>query len=123
MAQEHPLTVLVTLALLVLVFALGFVLQRRGRPHNVLLLTAHKLIALAALILMAITVIRINRATPLATAALVAAAATAVCFVVAIISGGLVSTDKPAPALARALHWVTPFVTIAGAAVTYFLLP
>jgi heme A synthase len=88
-----------------------------------LLLTVHKLLALAALILMAITVIRINRATPLATAALVAAAATAVCFVVAIISGGLVSTDKPAPALARALHWVTPFVTIAGAAVTYFLLP
>jgi hypothetical protein len=123
MAQEHPLTVLVTLALLVLVFALGFVLQRRGRPYNVLLLTAHKLIALAALILMALTVIRINQATPLATVALIAAAATAVCFVVAIISGGLVSTDKPAPALARALHWVTPFVTIAGAAVTYFLLP
>jgi hypothetical protein len=123
MTQEHLLTVLVTLVLLVLVFVLGFVLQRRGRPHNVLLLTAHKLIALAALILMALTVIRINQATPLDTAALIAAAATGGFFVVAIISGGLVSTDKPAPALARALHWVTPFVTIAGAAVTYFLLP
>ena len=122
MMQEHPSTVLVTVALLVLVFVLGFVLQRRGRPHNVLLLTAHKLIALAALILMAFTVIRINRAAPLDTAALAAAATTAAFFVMAIISGGLVSTDKPAPALARALHWITPFATIACAAATFILI-
>jgi hypothetical protein len=120
--MNDPLTLLVIMALFVLVFVLGFVLQRRGRPHNVLLLTAHKLLALAALILMALTVMRINRATPLDTAATSAAAATAVFFVVAIISGGLVSTDKPAPALARALHWVTPFLTIASIAATYFLL-
>jgi hypothetical protein len=121
--MNDPLTVMVTIALFVLVFVLGFVLKRRGRPHHVLPLTAHKLLALAALILMALTVIRINRATPLATAALVAAAATAVCFVVAIISGGLVSTDKPAPPIALLLHRVTPFVTVAGAVATYILLP
>ena len=118
----NPLTVLVTIAMFVLVFVLGFVLQRRSRPHNVLLLTAHKLLALAALILMILTVIRINRATPLATATLVVAAATALLFVVAIVSGGLVSTDKPAPAIALTLHRVTPFVTIAGAAATFLLL-
>jgi hypothetical protein len=121
--MNDPLTVLVTIALLVLVFALGFVLKRRGRPHHVLLLTAHKLLALAALILMTITVIRINRATPLDTAALVAAASTAVFFVVAIISGGLVSTHKPATPIALLLHRVTPFVTVAGTVVTYILLP
>ncbi len=120
--MNDPLTVLVIIALFVLVFVLGFVLQRRGRPHHVLLLTAHKLLALAALILMAITVIRINRVTPLDTIALVATAATAVFFVVAIISGGLVSTDRPAPALARALHWVTPFATIACAAATFIAM-
>jgi hypothetical protein len=120
--MNDPLTLLLIIALFVLVFVLGFVLQRRGRPHSVLLLTAHKLLALAALILMVLTIIRINRATPLAPAALVAAAATAAFFVVAIISGGLVSTDKPAPALTRALHWVTPFVTIAGAAATFLLI-
>lgn len=118
----NPLTVLVTIALLGLVFVLGFVLQRRGRPHNVLLLTAHKLIALAALILMAVTVVRANRTTPLDTIALVAATGTAVFFVVAIITGGLVSTDKPAPALARALHWITPFATVACAAATFLAM-
>lgn len=117
-----PLTVPAPTTLLVLVFVLGFVLQQRGRPRNGLLLTAHKLIALAALILMAITVIRINRATPLATAALVAAAATSAFFVVAIISGDLVSTDKPAPALAQVLHWITPFATVACAAATFIAM-
>ena len=121
--MNDPLTVLVTIALFVLVFVLGFVLQRRGRPHSVLLLTAHKLLALAALILLILTIIRINRATPLDPAALAAAAATAVFFVVAIISGGLVSTDKPATPIALLLHRVTPFVTVAGTVVTYFLLP
>lgn len=121
--MNDPLTLLLIIALLVLVFVLGFVLQRRGRPHHVLLLTAHKLLALAALILMALTVIRINRATPLDTAALAAAGATAVFFVAAIVSGGLVSTDKPAPRIALLLHRVTPFVTVAGAVVTYILLP
>lgn len=121
--MNDPLTLLAIIALFVLVFVLGFVLQRRDRPHNVLLLTAHKLLALAALILMILTVIRINRATPLDAAALIAAAATAVFFVVAIISGGLVSTDKPAPPIALLLHRVTPFVTVAGAVVTSILLP
>lgn len=121
--STNPLTVLITALLFILVFALGFVLQRQGRPHHVLLLTAHKLLALAALILMTLTVIGINRATPLATAALVAAAATGVCFIVAIVSGGLVSTDKPASPIALLLHRVTPFVTVAGAVATYFLLP
>jgi hypothetical protein len=121
--MNDPLMVLVTIALFVLVFVLGFVLKRRGRPHHVLLLTVHKLLALAVLILMALTVIRINRVTPLDTAALIAAAATAVFFVVAIISGGLVSTDKPAPPLALLVHRVTPFVTVAGAVATSILLP
>lgn len=123
MTQEHLLTVLVTLALLVLVFVLGFVLQRRGRPHHVLLLTAHKLLALAALILMALTVIRINRATPLAPAALLSAAATGVFFVVAIISGGLVSANKTPPPVVKALHRVSPFLTVLASAATVYLLP
>lgn len=65
------------------------------------------------LILFVITVLRINRATPLAVAALLAAVLTVVFFVAAIVSGGFVSTDRLAPKLARALHWVMPFLTFA----------
>ncbi|MFZ2357883.1 MAG: hypothetical protein WA040_00925 [Anaerolineae bacterium] len=120
--SANPTTMLLLTLLLVMVFVLGFVLQRRGRPHSVLLLTAHKLIALAALAIMAVTVIRINQAAPLDAAALVVAMATAVFFVVAIVSGGLVSTDKPAAPLARVLHWVTPFLTVAGVVATFLLV-
>ena len=104
------------------VFVLGFVLRRYGKPYSGLILTAHKLISLAVLILFVLTVSRINTTTPLASAALAAAVFTGVFFVIAIVSGGLASTDKPAPAIALTLHRVTPFVTIAGAAATFLLL-
>ena len=116
-------TVLAAVALFVAVFALGFWLRQSGKPYSGLVLTAHKLISLAVLVLFVLTVNRINKATPLASAALASAVLTGVFFVIAIISGGLASTDKPAPAIALLLHRVTPFVTIAGAAATFFLLP
>lgn len=115
-------TTLGVTALFVAVFVLGFLLRRSGKPYSGLVLTAHKLVSLAVLILFSLTVNRINKTTPLASAALAAAVLTGVSFVVAIVSGGLASTDKPAPALARALHWVTPFVIIAGAAATFLLV-
>ena len=117
-----PQTMLAAAAAFVAVFVLGFLLRRSGKPYSGLVLTAHKLISLAVLILFSLTVSRINKATPLASAALAAAVFTGVFFVIAIVSGGLVSTDKPAPAIALTLHRVTPFVTIAGAAATFFLL-
>ena len=117
-----PQKVLITAALFIAVFVLGFVLRRYGKPYSGLILTAHKLISLAVLILFGLTVSRINRTTPLASAALAAAVFTGVFFVIAIVSGGLASTDKPAPALARALHWVTPFATIACAAATFIAM-
>ena len=114
---------LVAAVAFVAVFALGFLLRRSGKPYSGLVLTAHKLISLAVLILFSLTVSRINKATPLASAALASAVFMGVFFVIAIVSGGLVSTDKPAPAIALTLHRVTPFLTIAGAAATFFLLP
>jgi hypothetical protein len=110
------------MALLVAVFVLGFWLRRSGKPYSGLVLTVHKLISLAVLILFVLTVYRIHRATPLETSALAAAALTVVFFVAAIISGGLVSLDRPTTPIARALHWVTPFLTIGGVAATFFLL-
>ena len=106
----------------VAIFVLGFLLRRSGKPHSGLVLTAHKLISLAVLILFSLTISRINKTTLLAAAALAAAVFTGVFFVVAIVSGGLASTEKPAPIIALLLHRVTPFATVAGAAVTFLLL-
>ena len=97
-------TILAAAVAFVAVFVLGFLLRRSGKPYSGLVLTAHKLISLAVLILFILTVNRINTATPLAPAALAAAVLTAVFFVVAIVSGGLASTDKQAPPTALLLH-------------------
>jgi len=118
----NPLTALAGAALFVAIFALGFLLRRSGKPYSGLVLTGHKLISLAVLILLVLTVYRVNQAAPLDTAALVAVVLTGVFFVTAIISGGLVSIDRPTPSIVRALHWATPFLTIAGVAATSFLL-
>jgi hypothetical protein len=109
-------------ALFVAVFVLGFLLRRSGKPFSGVVLTVHKLISLVVLILLILTVYRINKAAPLAFAALVAVVLTGVFFVVAIVSGGFASTERPAPAIALALHRVTPFLTIACTAATFFLL-
>ena len=117
-----PQTMLGTAALLVAVFVLGFWLRRSGKPYSGLVMTVHKLASLAALILFIFAVYRIHRATPLDTSALLAAVLTVVFFVAAIISGGIVSLDRPTPPIVRALHWATPFLTIASVAATFILL-
>lgn len=117
-----PQTMLGTAALFVAVFVLGFWLRRSGKPYSGPVMTVHKLVSLAVLILFMLTVYRIHRATPLDTSTLLAAVLTGAFFVAAIISGGFVSIDRPTAPVARALHWVTPFLTIAGVAATFFLL-
>lgn len=61
-------------------------------------------------------------ATPLASAALAAAVFTGLFLVIAIVSVGLASTERPTETIALTLHRVTLFMTIASAAATYFLL-
>ena len=117
-----PQAVLAAAALLLAVFVLGFWLRRSGKPYSGLVMTVHKLAALAVLVLFILTVYRVTQATPLDNPDLLAAALTVAVFVAAIISGGVVSLDRPTSPIARALHWVTPFLTIAGIAATYFLL-
>ena len=50
------------------------------------------------------------------------AAVTGLLFVVTIIGGGLLSSDKPMPTIVSLLHQVTPLLTLLGTAVTLYLL-
>ncbi len=106
----------------VLIFLLGIWLSRFGRPYNVVALTIHKLISLAGLVLLGVTVVQANQVVVLGTAAVIASVATVVLFVIAIISGGLVSMDRRMPRAVRATHWVTPFLTLLATEVTLCLL-
>ena len=43
-------------------------------------------------------------------------------FVIAIISGGLLSTDKALPPAVKVLHRVSPLLTVLASAMTLYLL-
>lgn len=122
MALTLPLIAVIAIAFVV-IFLLGFRLTRSGKPYSTLILTIHKLLALAVLVILALLVIRAARTASLDAAVWIASLTGAVCFLAAIISGGLLSTDKTLPPAVKALHRVSPFLALLLAAITLILLP
>jgi hypothetical protein len=104
------------------IFLSGIWLSRSGKPLNGLIVTVHKLIALAAGIFMIITLYRMNQATALAATELIAALVAGLSFLGMAVSGGLLSTGKPTPPAILRLHQVVSVVTVLSTAVTLYLL-
>jgi heme A synthase len=94
------------------VFLSGFWLSNSGKPLNSLILTVHKLIAVAAFIFLAVTVYRANQATPLSTIELAAIAITGLLFLGTIATGGLLSIGNEMPVAVLRLHQITPYLTV-----------
>ena len=105
----------------VLIFVSGFSLTRFGKPFNGIVLTAHKLISLAAAILLGVAIYRVNQAGQLGTAEVAAVALTGLFFLGTGVTGGLSSIDKPVP-LVVLVHKVAPFLTALATATTLYLL-
>ena len=105
------------------IFGSGFWLSRAGRPHNTLILTVHKLISLAAVALLFVTVSQVSRAAPGAQWLLAASIVAGVFFAGTIITGGLVSGLNTPPPVMSVLHKYLPYVTLlaTAAAVLYLL--
>jgi hypothetical protein len=108
--------------LFIFVFLSGLWLSNLGRPINVVVLTIHKLIGLGTAILIAVTIHQANQAIGLSAAVWVVAAITLVLFLATIITGGLLSTDRPAATIIATLHKVGPFLTVVSTAVTMYFL-
>jgi len=108
-------------ALFIFVFLSGFWLYRSGRPINTVVLTIHKLIALGALILIGLTIYQVNQVAALSITVWIATVITGMLFVMTIITGGLLSLEKPVTAVAI-IHKIGPLLTVAGTIVTLYLL-
>ena len=104
------------------IFVSGFWLSRLGRPFNVILLTAHKLISLAAIILLGFTVYRVTWDATLNAVDWLVVSASSLFFLGTIATGALLSTDKPAQAAVLTLHRITPFLTVLSTALALYLL-
>lgn len=104
------------------IFLSGFWLSNSGKPLNVIILTIHKLVSLAAIVFLVITISQINRVATLSTIQLTASVITGLFFLGTVITGGLLSTDKPMPAVILTMHQIIPLLTLLSTAVTLCLL-
>jgi hypothetical protein len=104
------------------IFLSGIWLSKSGKPFNVIILTIHKLISLAAVVFLVITIYQINQVAKLSAIESIVSVVTGLLFLGTIISGGLLSTDKPMPAAILTMHQITPFLTVLSTAVTLYLL-
>ncbi len=102
------------------IFLSGFRLSRAGKPYNAIPFNIHKLVSLAMVVFLAITVSRTSQTASLG--AMELAVIALILFVITIISGGLISTDKPMPAAIRTLHHITPYPTALLTALTLYLV-
>lgn len=85
-------------------------------------LTIHKLIAVAAFVLLVVIMVRSNRATALSAIELTAGVVAGLLFLSLIITGGLLSSDNPMPAVVLKLHQIAPYLTVLFTGVTLYLL-
>jgi len=100
----------------------GVWLSRRGRPLNVLILTAHKLVGLGAGIFLVVTLVQLGRAGVLGVGVTAAAVATGLSMLAAAATGAVLSGAKPAPALVLRLHKAVAVLAPVGAVVLFCLL-
>jgi hypothetical protein len=107
-----------------LILLSGYWLSRSGKPYGTLVFTIHKLVAVAAVVLLGVTVRRMHQAVALGTIDLLATIVTGLFFLGTIVTGSLLSIplDKAMPAIVHTLHRVTPYLTVLSTAATLYLL-
>jgi hypothetical protein len=110
-----------TLCLLI-ILASGFLLRRAGKPYNGITFNIHKLVGLGVGVFLIVTLYNLNQAAGLSTPQWIAIIVTGLLFLTLAASGGLLSTDKPAPLVVEKLHQIVPFVTLASTAAMLYLL-
>ena len=104
------------------IFLSGFWVRSDGKTYNSVILTIHKLISLAAGIVLGIVLTRLNQAAGLSSSAITAVVVTGVLFVVTVLSGGIWSIEEEIPTALLRLHQVSPFLTTLSTSVMLYLV-
>ena len=113
---------LVSTAVFMLVFVLGYWLHHLARPYPTPLLTVHKLISLALLIYLVREVLHTQPLALQSPFQLAILIFTALLWITTILSGGFLSMEREWPAWVAALHQSLPYLTLAGSAYSLYLM-
>lgn len=111
--------IFLTILCFLVILVSGYRLRAHGKPYGTLLLTIHKLIPLGMLVYFFFV---LKQMSPLSPLVLVLAILGAVCFVLLIATGGVISAKKEVPVALKMVHKVLPYLTIATTAVVLILL-
>ena len=109
-------------AFFLFIFLSGFWLNRAGRPHGMLPVTIHKLIGLALGVYLAWMIYQINKLIPLSSIQIIAVAVTVLFFAVNVVTGSLLSTNKPMPEAISMVNKFFPYLTVISTGVMLYLL-
>jgi hypothetical protein len=109
---------------LLFLFALvsGVWVSRSGKPLSTVKLTIHKLISLLMAVVTGLTISYVIQKSGVGTAGIAAIVVTGLLLVLAVVSGGLLSTAKPMPGVVGIVHKVAPPLSAVCTAVTIYLL-
>lgn len=101
----------------------GVWLSHSGKPLNPVIFTIHKLIALATVIIIAVSVYNLYKSLDLRTLIeLVVITATGLLFLALFVSGALLSRGNPLPAAILRVHQMAPFVALIFSSISIYLL-
>jgi len=102
---------ILAVAFLIAIFLTGFWVSRTGKPYSVPILTIHKLISIASLIVLGREFLRENPTTALGSLHWFWVGAAGFLFAATILTGGFSSMEKPMPDILVRAHHILPFLT------------
>jgi len=108
--------------LLFLLLISGMWLSLLGRPLNTIIFSLHKIIAVAAVVLLILAVIGMKKGMELSTLQLWAVILSGVFLLLALVSGALLSFDSLENNFTRLVHKLTPSIFLVCITLTVLLL-
>ena len=100
----------------------GVWLSNSGKPLSVAIFTIHKLIALATVIAIAVTIYQSRTDVELSAMIWGAIVVTGLLFLAMFITGALLSIIQPTNAVVLTIHNIIPFLVAISTAVTVYLM-
>ncbi len=119
-----PATRIVICGLLfLLTLGSGVWLSHSGKPLNTVIFTIHKLIALATVVIIAISVYNLYRIADIRSSLVPALiAASGLLFLALFVTGALLSLEKPASGAILRVHQVAPLLALGSSSAAIYLL-
>lgn len=110
------------LIMFVAIIGTGFWISKGGKPYNTWIFTLHKLITIAAVVLLAIITVQTSRSSGLNAAGLAGIITSGCLLIGTMVTGGMLSVDKVMPSIVLKMHRILPFLTTISTGITLFIL-